>query len=160
MMRKGDPGHGAEQIRAGIARWEAAGGGALRLYLRSLLADALRRSADAAGAAELLRATCRELESAGCERIFESEVYRLQGEIHGEAGDTTQAEALLLKAAATAEAAGAPSVSSVPNFKDELQPGCHPKTRQITADHKGQCAEVSVSLPLQVTVGLKCWILL
>lgn len=110
LMMKGDPGHGAKEIRTGIARWEAAGGGAMRLYLRSLLADALRRSADAAGAAELLQVTCRELESAGRERIFESEIYRLQGEIHSEAGDKTQAEALLLKAAATAEAAGAPSL--------------------------------------------------
>jgi hypothetical protein len=82
----------------------------MRLYLCSLLADALRRSADTGGAAELLRATCRELESAGCDRIFESEIYRLQGEIHSEAGDMTRAEPLLLKAAATAQAAGSPSL--------------------------------------------------
>jgi DNA-binding SARP family transcriptional activator len=110
LMMRGDPALGVRRIQGGVERWEAASGGSFRPYLRSLLADAMWRSGDAPGAADLLQETSRDLESENCERNFESEIYRLQGEIHLESGDSAQAEPLLRKAALTAEAAGAPSL--------------------------------------------------
>jgi len=110
LMMKGDPVFGVKKIRGGVEQWEAASGGSFRPYLRSLLATAMWRSGDAAGAADLLQETSLEIESGGRERNFESEIYRLQGEIQMEAGDTAHAEPLLWKAATTAEAAGALSL--------------------------------------------------
>jgi hypothetical protein len=94
----------------GLKQFEASSGGAFGPYLRSLLADAMWRSGDAAGAAGLLQETSRVIESGDHETNFESEIYRLQGEIHMEAGRLAQAEPLLRKAASTAEAAGALSL--------------------------------------------------
>ena len=110
LMEQGDPGLAAVTIRRGLDRWNAAGGGAWKLYLRSLLADALRRSGDKTGAAAVLRQTARQLDTEDGERMFESEIYRLQGELCAGEGDREQAELLMRRAIANAEAAGAPSL--------------------------------------------------
>jgi adenylate cyclase len=110
LMMRGDAALGVKRMREGLKQFEASSGGAFGPYLRSLLADAMWRSGDAAGAAGLLQETSREIESGDHERNFESEIYRLQGEIHMEAGSLAQAEPFLRKAALTAEAAGALSL--------------------------------------------------
>ena len=109
-MMGGEVPVGVERIREGVQRWDGASGGSFRPYLRSLLGEATRRLGDAAGAARILRETVQELESGGCDRMCEPELYRLQGEIHMDAGDLASAEPLLQRAAASAEAAGACSL--------------------------------------------------
>jgi predicted ATPase len=110
LMTGGDTALGFTRMKEGMKQWEEAGSGIFRPYLRSLLADAKRRSGDADGAGDLLRQTCREIESGDGDRIFESEIHRLQGEIRNDAGDIAGAEPFLRTAAASAEAAGALSL--------------------------------------------------
>jgi len=109
-MMSGDSARGAGLIREGFTLWDAAGGGAFRLYLRSLAAEVHRRTGNRVEAADILRDASREIESGDCDRLFEPEIYRLWGEILLDAGDTLQAEPLLRKAAETAEAGGARSL--------------------------------------------------
>jgi predicted ATPase len=111
LATRDEPGEGIDRIRRGLELWEAAGGGAYWAYLRSLLADSMRRSGDTAGASAVLRDTVRELESGGGDRTFEPEVYRIQGEILLDEGNLTAAEALLRKADGLARATGTLSLS-------------------------------------------------
>jgi len=109
-VMSGEVAAGVRRMREGTHRWDGASGGSFRPYLRSLLAEALRRSGDMTGAARLLHDTTRELESGRCDRMLEPELYRLRGEIHLDAGETALAEPLLKTAAARAEAGGAVSL--------------------------------------------------
>jgi predicted ATPase len=110
IMMGGDVARGVKSIREGVERWDSVSGGSFRLYLRTILAEAVRRSGDVAGAADILQETSVELESSGCDRVCEPELYRLQGELHLDSGDPAAAEPLLQKAADTAEASGACSL--------------------------------------------------
>jgi adenylate cyclase len=107
---QGETDRGVRTIREGMELWEATAGGSFRPYMRSLLADTMRRAGDSAGAVSVLEQTIGELESGGCDRVCDSEPYRLLGEIRLDAGDAAGAEPCLAEAAAIAEAAHARSM--------------------------------------------------
>lgn len=109
LTETGEIERGIELMSAGLERWDSAGGGAYRPYIRGVLADVYRRHGSPSAASELLRYAEREIEEGG-ERSFEPETYRLQGEVTATLGDHAVAMRRFERAKKLARESGALSL--------------------------------------------------
>jgi predicted ATPase len=80
LAEQGEMGEGIDQMRQGLAGWQATGALSHRPYQLALLAEALAREGQAGEALTAL-AEALALSAASGERFLEAELYRLRGEL-------------------------------------------------------------------------------